>query len=51
MNNFRKNMNSKFMFSMGIAVIGLAVGFILLHDIQQEKRQKKDIVKTSLDTA
>lgn len=34
-------MNSRFVISMAVAVIGLAVGFILLYDIQQEKEESK----------
>ena len=40
-------MNIRFMTSMGIAIIGLAVGFYLLNDIQQERESQ--ISQSSLD--
>lgn len=40
-------MNARFMISMGIAIIGLAVGFYLLNDIQQER--ESEISQSSLD--
>ncbi len=42
-------MNARFMTSMGIAIIGLAVGFYLLNDIQQERESQ--ISQNSLDEA
>lgn len=42
-------MNIRFMISMGVAIIGLAVGFYLLNDIQQEKTS--EITQKSLDLA
>jgi len=33
--------NPKFIASMGIAIVGLVVGFILLYDIQQEREASK----------
>ena len=42
-------MNARFMTSMGIAIIGLAVGFYLLNDIQQERESQ--ISQSSLDKA
>lgn len=42
-------MNARFMTSMGVAIIGLAVGFYLLNDIQQERESQ--ISQNDLDTA
>ena len=42
-------MNARFMTSMGIAIIGLAVGFYLLNDIQQERESQ--ISQSSLNKA
>ena len=40
-------MNARFMVSMGVAIVALAVGFYLLNDIQQEKAS--EITQQSLD--
>jgi len=41
-------MNSKFIISMGIAVMSLAIGFILLMDVQHDKQASDD---SSLDSS